>query len=61
MKIKICVSIGFVCADRTKIVEIPNSELDGLSGDEIENYIYKNYVDPFIDECVDCGYEVIED
>lgn len=61
MKIRMRCGIGYVGAEHYAEVEIDDSELDGKTEDEIEDYIYEEYVTPFANEYLDLGYEVIEE
>lgn len=61
MKVKLNVSTGFVGADYEDEVEIDDSEFDGMSEEEKEEYINKEYVEPFLYEHVEAWYEEITD
>lgn len=60
MEIKIYCDVGF--GDRgcyKENVEIPDEELEGMDEKEKENYIWEEYVVPFVFENIDAGYEEI--
>lgn len=61
MKIKRNISTGYAGADYEDEVEVDDSELEGMSEEEKEEYINKEYVEPFLFEHVDSWYEEIED
>lgn len=46
MKIKLNISTGYAGADYEDEVEIDDSELEGMSEEEKEEYINKEYVEP---------------
>ena len=60
MKIKATLGIGISNAHRTTIIEIPDEELEDMTEDEKSSYIRDFYVDLWMWECIDCGYEIIE-
>ncbi len=53
MKVKLNISTGFVGADYEDETEIDDSELERMSEEEKEDYINKEYVEPFLYEHVD--------
>ena len=60
MKIKATLDIGYVGAERKEEFEIDPEEIKGKNEDELENYIYKEYLNPWALENIGLGYEVIE-
>ena len=60
MKIKISCGIGFVNAVHHDVIEIDDAELVGKTEDEIEEYIYEEYVMPFANEHLEAWYKVVE-
>ena len=42
------------------MVEIDDSELKGKTEEEIDNYIYEEYVMPFANEYLEAWYEVLD-
>lgn len=61
MKIRMGCGIGYVGAEHYDEVEIPDEELEGMTEDEKEDYIYETYLIPFGDEYFEVWYEKIED
>lgn len=61
MKIKMGCGIGYVGAEHYDDVEIPDEELEGMTEDEKEDYIYEEYVIPFANEYLEMWYEEVED
>ena len=60
MKVRLRVNTGFAGAEHKDEVEIDDSELEGMSEKEKEDYINKEYVEPFLYERVEAWYEEIE-
>lgn len=60
MKIKMGCGIGYVGAEHHDEIEIDDSELEGKTEDEKDEYIYKEYVMPFANEYLEVWYEVLE-
>ncbi len=61
MKIRMGCGIGYVGAEHTKEINIDDSELEGKTEDEIEQYIYDAYVTPFTDNHLEMWYEEIDE
>lgn len=61
MKVRLRISTGFARAEHTDEIEIDDSEFDGMSEEEKEEYISKEYVEPFLYEHVEAWYEEIAD
>lgn len=61
MKIRLRMSTGFAGADYEDEVEIDDSELEGMSEEEKEEYINKEYVETFLYEHIEAWYEEIKD
>lgn len=61
MKIRMGCGIGYVGAKHYDEVEISDEELEGMTEDEKEHYIYEEYVMPFANEYLEAWYEEIED
>lgn len=61
MKIKMGCGIGYVGAEHYDDVEIPDEELEGMTEDEKEDYIYEEYVMPFANEYLEAWYEIEDD
>lgn len=61
MKVKLNISTGYAGADYEDEVEINDSEPEGMSEEEKEEYINEEYVEPFLHERVDAWYEEITD
>lgn len=61
MKVKLKISPTFCGSDYEDEVEIDDSELEGMSEEEKEEYINEEYVEPFLHERVDAWYEEIKD
>lgn len=61
MKIKLNISTGYAGADYEDEVEIDDSEFEGMSEEEKEEYINEEYVEPFLHERIDAWYEEIKD
>lgn len=60
MKIKMGCGIGYCNANHYDEIEIDDSELDGKTEEEIEDYIYQEYVMPFANEYLEAWYEVLD-
>ena len=60
MKIKMGCGIGYVNAEHHDVIEIDDSELKGKTEEEIDNYIYEEYVMPFANEYLEAWYEVLD-
>lgn len=60
MKIKMGCGIGYHNACHYDEVEIDDSEFEGMSGEEKEDYIYEEYVNPFAQEHLEMWYEKID-
>ncbi len=60
MKIKMSCGIGYVNAEHHDMIEIDDSELIGKTEDEIEEYIFEEYVMPFAHEYLEAWYEVVD-
>lgn len=61
MKVKLNISTGFTGADYEDEIEIDDSELEGMSEEEKEDYINKEYVEPFLCDRIEAWYEEIKD
>lgn len=61
MKAKLKISTGYAGADYEDEVEIDDSEFEGMSEEEKEEYINEEYVEPFLHERVDAWCEEIKD
>lgn len=61
MKVKLNISTGFVGADYEYKIEIDDSELEGMSEEEKEDYINKEYVEPFLYDRIEAWYEEVTD
>ena len=61
MKVKLKISTGYAGVDYEDEVEIDDSEFEGMSEEEKEEYINEEYVEPFLHERVDAWYEEIKD
>lgn len=61
MKIKRSISTGFAGAEYEDVVEIDDSELEGMSEEEKEEYINKEYVEAFLYEHIEAWYEEVTD
>lgn len=61
MKIKLNISTGYAGADYEDEVEIDDSELEGMSEEEKEDYINKEFVEPFLYGHIEAWYEEIKD
>lgn len=61
MKIRMGCGIGYVGAEHYDVVEIDDSELEGKTQDEKEDYIYEEYVMPFANEHLEAWYEEIDE
>lgn len=61
MKIKAYCGIGFAGAEHSAEIDIEDSELEGMTEGEKEEYIQENYVIPFANEYLDTWYEEITD
>ena len=59
MKIKMSCGIGYINAEHHDEIEIDDEELKGKTEDEIEEYIYEEYVMPFANEHLEAWYTVI--
>lgn len=59
MKAKLNISTGFAGADYEGEIEIDDSEFEGMSEEEKEEYINKEYVEPFLYDRIDAWYEEI--
>ena len=55
-KYKFYVSTGYVGSMREEEIEIPDEELEGLSEEEIEEYIYENYYKDWLQNNTDMGF-----
>jgi len=60
MKIKMCCGIGFNGANHYDTVEIDDSEFDGMTEEQKDEYIYEEYVLPFAYEYLEAWYEEID-
>lgn len=61
MKIRLRINTGFNNAGYKNEVKIDDSELEGMSEVEKENYINEEYVEPFLHDCIEAWYEEITD
>lgn len=61
MKVRLRIDTGFARAQRQEDIEIDDSEFEGMSEEEKEEYINKEYVEPFLYEHVEAWYEEITD
>lgn len=61
MKIEVYCKIGCCGAEHSTEMEIDDSKLEGMAEDEKEEYIQKNYVNPFASEYLETWYEEITD
>lgn len=61
MKIKLNISTGYAGAEYEDEIEIDDSELEGMSEEEKEDYINKEYVEPFLYARIEAWYEEITD
>lgn len=59
MKIKMYCGIGYAGAEHNTTVDIDDSELEGMSEDEKDEYIQENYVIPFANEYLETWYEEV--
>lgn len=60
MRVGLDISTGFAGAYYKDEVEIYDSELEGMSREEKEDYINEEYVEPFLHEHVDAWREEIK-
>lgn len=60
MKIKIGCGIGYHGAEHHAKVEIDDTELEGKTEDEIDEYINEEYVMPFAYDHLEVWYEILE-
>lgn len=61
MKIKAYCGIGYHGAGHSTEMEVDDSELEGMTEGEKEEYIQENYVAPFANEYLEAWYEEITD
>lgn len=61
MKVKLKISSTFCGSDYEGEVEIDDSELEGMSEIEKEDYINNEYVETFLHEHIEAWYEEITD
>ena len=61
MKVLLRIGTGFAGSEYQDEVEIDDSEVDGMTEEEKEDYINEEYVEPFLHEHVDARYEEIAD
>lgn len=59
MKIRLRISTGYVGTDYEDEILIDDSELEGMSEEEKEEYINKEYVEPFLYDRIEAWYEEI--
>ncbi len=59
MKIKVKLSIGFHGADHEDILEIDDSELEGMTEEQIDEYL-QNETQEWANEYIDCWYDKID-
>ena len=60
MKIKMGCGIGFCGANHYDTIEIDDSEFEGMTEEQKEEYIYEEYVNPFAHEHLEVWYEEID-
>ena len=61
VKVLLRINTGFANAQYEEEVEIDDSELKGMSEEEKEEYIDKEYVEPYLYDHVEAWYEKITD
>lgn len=61
MKVRLRIDTGFAKAQYEEDIEIDDSEFEGMSEEEKEEYITKEYVEPFLYEHIEAWYEEITD
>lgn len=59
MKVRLRISTGYAGADYKDEIEIDDSELKGMSEEEKEDYINKEYVESFLYDHIEAWYEEI--
>jgi hypothetical protein len=59
---KFYVSTGYINSTREEVVEIPDTELEGMTETEKDDYIYKEYYQDWLNSNADYGwYKTDED
>lgn len=61
MKVRLRIDTGFARAQHQEDIEIDDSEFEGMSEEEKEEYINKEYVEPYLFEHIEAWYEEITD
>lgn len=61
MKVRLRIDTGFANAQHEEDIELDDSEFEGMSEEEKEEYINKEYVEPFLYEHIEAWYEEITD
>ena len=59
MKVRLFFSTGMVGGRREEIMEIPDSEVEGMDEDQLDEHLSMYALD-FMWNYVDCGHEVLE-
>ena len=59
MKVRYYVSLGYVGADKEIVVNIPDKEIENLSRDELDDYLW-NRADEWVEEQIESGYEILK-
>ena len=54
-------STRYVGAEREEVVEVPDEELEGMSEEQVFDYVYDNYFIDWINENCDIGFSLIEE
>jgi hypothetical protein len=55
-KFKFYINTGYVGSDREEVIEIPDEELEGMTEEEKDNYIYENYFEDWLANNADLGF-----
>lgn len=48
-----------IYAEATETIEVPDCELEGMSQDDIEDYIYENYTNNFVDNNIQISVDIL--
>ena len=60
MRVKMQLSIGFPTAKHEDVIDVDDAELEGLSEEQKENYLFE-YANEWAQNYIELGVQVVED
>lgn len=60
MKVKLTVAMDYVGCEKSKVFEVDDEDVQGMSAIEVENHLYQQYVNDWIYELIESDIEIIE-